>query len=403
MILAGVLAIGYANAQTANPYKGNVGINTAMPQTTLDIAANTADGDKVEGLMIPRITYAKMQAMKANLTEYHDGLMVYITDHSEMNTGIAQGDLYVSYLNSPYFVYNHSIQDFIPLYPSGLTAINSGGNGGRPAYVLADKASILKANATVNNSNSLIGEGAVDLTPSSISSSDISALGNFSFSTQSGLAMGEYSIALGRHSFAKGEQSFAMQGGQAHGDGSIALGYSTAVGDTSLSLGGGHAEGIASMVLGSGKAEGDNSAVITSGTAKGDHSFAIAGGMTTNTFEIALGKNFNTDRDIETDTTASSPTRQVFSVGRNNNSSENALIILRNAHTGIGLPTDIATPANSKPTEMLDVNGNIKVRGTNASITDGATCTNAGTISYATDGNFYGCTGQLVWKKLNNQ
>lgn len=348
LILAGLLVAGFASAQTEEDkkYLGNVGINTMTPQATLDIAANTADGDKVEGLMIPRITYAKMQAMKANLTEKHDGLMVYVTDYIDMNTGVSNGT-YNSMFSSPYFVYHAMLQNFVPFSPSGLTAVQAK-NRSEPGYMLASKAVLLAHAASGTNDNSLIGDGSIDMS-SSISNIDI---------------------------FARGRHSFSVQGGRAHGD------YSTAIGGAQ---------------------------------ATGNHSFAASYGHTTNYREVAFGKNFNTDTDVEPSNLSSysptsSPTRQIFSVGNGSEDinvhpsqqRKNALIILRNAHTGIGLPTDTTTPANSKPTEMLDVNGNIKVRGTNISITDGDACTNAGTISYAADGNFYGCTGQLRWKKLNN-
>ncbi|MCK0205708.1 hypothetical protein [Ornithobacterium rhinotracheale] len=52
---------------------------------------------------------------------------------------------------------------------------------------------------------------------------------------------------------------------------------------------------------------------------------------------------------------------------------------------------------------MLDVNGNVRVRGeeNTAGVAQGGQCTHEGTITYKKEeGNFYGCTPN-GWKKLN--
>lgn len=72
----------------------------------------------------------------------------------------------------------------------------------------------------------------------------------------------------------------------------------------------------------------------------------------------------------------------------------NVLTVAPGPKIAIGLDREAGT-------EALDVNGNIKVRGENKSITAGDPCTNPGTITYSTDGKFFGCTPE-GWKQLHN-
>lgn len=236
---------------------------------------------------------------------------------------------------------------------------------------------------------------------------------------------GDYAIALGREAEASGVGAIALGTGlESAGENAIVLGLSArATGAKSIAIGAVHsgenidATGDYSIVLGTGQSKNLGSTVVGRGRDSSNNivngAYAVAignvGQVNTNSSVVVGMKNFSTDgmdyaNDSALATKANNKDLELFVVGNeggtNNAINEgNALIVLRSAHTGIGLDTDYATPANSKPTEMLDVNGNVRVRG-NGAITEGGTCSNNGTISYH-NGDFFGC-GNGVWKKLHN-
>lgn len=445
LILVGMLSIGYANAQD---YSGKVGINTDAPHATLDITAKTTEGQQTEGLLIPRVTYAKMEEMKANLTEKHHGMMVFMSDAIDLNTGEVKEKYYNTTYATPYYVYDATLNIFVPFSPTGLTAVRATTAttpSEIPAYELSFNAN-LKAQ---HNSPGNRGEGSINLNPFeyggyasgylSFSAQGGEASGNYASATQFGKASGEYAFAT-QHGQASGEYAFAIQDGKASGDyataiqkgvatgyasfalgeatrvtgtHSVAIGYTgTAEGDFSIAISPysfAYAKGEKSIAIG-GSAIGVASFATTGATANGVYSVAIGHGAESyNQGEVALGyHNFSTDNKIVEEPLPSSypkDDKQLFSIGNGDNYSlssvpSNAIVVLRNAKTGIGLPTDTTTPANSKPTEMLDVNGNIRVRGNTDSVVEGGQCANVGTITFHND-NFYGCKS-TGWVLLNN-
>lgn len=56
-----------------------VGINNNSPKATLDITANTRDGSKPEGLLVPRLTGDQIKAADAQYTAAQKGLIIYAT------------------------------------------------------------------------------------------------------------------------------------------------------------------------------------------------------------------------------------------------------------------------------------------------------------------------------------
>lgn len=73
LILAGVLSIGYANAQ-----EGRVGINTEQPQATLDVREKplaSLPAGMPQGVLFPKFTTAE----RSNFTEVKEGTMIYNT------------------------------------------------------------------------------------------------------------------------------------------------------------------------------------------------------------------------------------------------------------------------------------------------------------------------------------
>ena len=62
----------------SNAVKSQVGINTDVPKTTLDIVAKTTSGTNVEGVLIPRVSRVKAETM----TNIENSTLVYINDIS---------------------------------------------------------------------------------------------------------------------------------------------------------------------------------------------------------------------------------------------------------------------------------------------------------------------------------
>lgn len=64
-ILAGILAIGYANAQE---HDGKIGINTQKPEATLDIVPEKSNlaGNTNEGIIAPRLSKTRIANIAAD-------------------------------------------------------------------------------------------------------------------------------------------------------------------------------------------------------------------------------------------------------------------------------------------------------------------------------------------------
>src|SRR5690606_16821171 len=145
------------------------------------------------------------------------------------------------------------------------------------------------------------------------------------------IASGSYaSIAVGNESIASGQSAVAMgNNAKASNSGSISLGQIT------------DSQGVGSVALGQG----------TVASTHGEVSVGIANAITTG---ASLG--------IE-------PTDALFQIGNGFSSGttvfsrSNAVTVLKNAHTGIGIA---GTESDAKPTEMLDIgSGNVRVRDIN--------------------------------------
>ena len=166
-------------------------------------------------------------------------------------------------------------------------------------------------------------------------------------------ASGNYSIASGYFSLAAGTSSTAIGSNDtASGNNAIALGFkSVASGDNAVAIGYENiADNINAFAIGyRTRAKGPYSTAAGEGTyAKAWGGFSIGSYNDSSDAPVPFFKN-NIDR--------------IFQVGNgnNNNSRTNALTILRNGNTGLGV---------INPTEKLEVNGRIKT--TNLQVTNGA-------------------------------
>lgn len=429
-ILLGVLVMGVANAQHNPEYNGRIGINIIEPKATLHI--NSIEADKTKGILLPKQTGDELKTNSANLTAEQDGVISYITEGTTTPDGIAS-NVHFKGLHR----FNHDNASWVRLEPSGLEkARHKVGTTEKIGYRLVGTNPTHYAGLGNNAIDFSIGDnrgGAIGDYSIVLAQGEnilpFKATGEYSVVLGHGLnffrpagteAMGKYSVVIGG-GLATGENSLAMIGGQTGGNNAVAIGgYSGAAG--------GYATAIGYMAY----TDGDYAVAFTQSKAKAEGAFAASGGealgiasvaftgKAINSGEIAFGSsNLNTDKnafdkweDHEDDKRA-----QLFSIGSKYLASKdraggvmgnegNALVVLRNAYTGIGIKGDQQEPSNSKPTEMLDVNGNVRIRGQyellEPMIKEGENCTNKGTITFSRDGNFYGCIGTGKWKKLNN-
>ncbi|MDY3317609.1 hypothetical protein PG630_09845 [Riemerella anatipestifer] len=349
---------------------GRVGINTPNPKATLEISKDGTDTAK--GIIIPRLTAEEVKAMTdaGNIGTEQHSLLVYVT--GPFANTLDRVGKYELISGKGYYYWDNQltggkwkkILDADNFYTAG-TGINLSGNTfsrtGLEAFTENGKTGWRLIGRTQEQAFGDTGVDAVTLT----SAREHQAVANFG-------SVGDYSFSTGFRNSAAGGASTAMGS------------YSEALASNSVAIGNYvRANGVNAIALGK------------SIDAIGTGSIAIGTGLTIkNDNEIGLGyRNFNTDT-----TAGVTDTHQLFSIGNGSLSKRgNALVVLRNGYTGFGLTTDETTPSNSKPTEMLDVNGKIRLR-----LTTKGSCSDAnrGAIVYDSDDNFYGCKS-TGWVKLN--
>lgn len=384
-----------------------------------------------KGILLPKQTGDELKVNSEYLTEEQDGIISYITEGVTTIDDIAAN---VQFKGLHRLNVSNGEKSWVRLEPSGLEKVRHNGKigyrlvGSSPEYYTGLGHNAIDFSIGNKNVSQAGAEGnySIILGQSETDNNHLSAKGDYSVmlgnrsnvSSGVSLAEGKYSIVIGG-GIAISENSMVIGGGIIGNEraiGAISIGEeSQAGGEYSMAIGPNlpKATGKYSMAIATGEATGNNSIAI-GGRALGNSSIAI-GGTAKNSGEIALGdSNFSTDTTPHTnfdDTKA-----QLFSIGskyggnktNSVNLEGNAMVVLRDGSTGISLPIDKATPENSKPTEMLDVGGNIRIRGANYedAVIHGEKCPNLGVIHFnESDGNFYGCTGKpdaKVWKKLNS-
>jgi hypothetical protein len=200
---------------------------------------------------------------------------------------------------------------------------------------------------------------------------------NYTIST---VATGELSMAIGLNAKTIGDESFAAGiGVAASGQSSVAIGKnSSAEGDFSFSVGGiasgmgsktfggGFATGASAIVFGGGTASGFLAAAFFEGVASGDYSVALGGSsLASGTNSVALGRNTTAQaygstvigsyNIVSGNLTSYVSTDPLFVIGNGTYLvPSNAITVLKNGRTAIG---------HGSPTQMLDVNGQVRIRG----------------------------------------
>lgn len=66
LILLGVIGIGYANAQSTEPYQGRVGVNTTQPSATLDVKSKTGTTNATKNLELQNANGTKLVTVLDN-------------------------------------------------------------------------------------------------------------------------------------------------------------------------------------------------------------------------------------------------------------------------------------------------------------------------------------------------
>lgn len=394
---------GFANAQ--------IGINTSTPQATFDITAKTTDGSKPEGVISPRLTGDQIKASDAVFGSAQKGTLIYsttaVTTPSVKTINItAEGYYYFdgsiwqkmsgagaagtspwdlentttpATLNSQNIYQNGNvgIGNFSTSNPIAKLDVRGSVRGGTPHTDELNGASLIGINSTalgLENKASGLSSSAIGWR--NVASGDRSqAIGNFS------VASGEYSFAAGpQSSEASGYISTAIGFyAKANGYGATAIGiqpeasniYSVAIGLNAK------ASGTYALALSThtATASGDQSVAIGAyTTASGQASTAMGRQTLSGSFVgTAIGERNAirtgiADQAFQTDA--------LFQVGNGSSATpyisyNNAMTILRNSHTAIGVSGEEDA---AKPTELLDLggtatsgNGGLRIRNINSS------------------------------------
>ena len=389
-----------------------VGVNTAMPNATFDVMAIPADLTKTDGFIAPRLKGSELKAKDANYTAPQTGAIVYINEALTAANTTAKT---VNVTTLGYFYFDGSIWQKMtgggaagtnPWNVESTTTsatlnnqnIYQNGNVGVGNFSSANPIAKLDVRGAVRggqphadelNGTSLIGVNSnalgLENKASGISSSAI-GWRNVASGDRS-QAIGNFNIASGEYSFAAGPQSSEASGyistaigffAKASGYGSTAIGlqpeasniYGVAIGLNAKST------GIYALALSSGSATASGSqsvAIGSNSTASGDFTTAMGRQTTASSLnETVIG----TRNAIVTGTAGSPvPADPLFQVGNGVldpiPTFNNALTILKNAHTAIGVN---GAEDTAKPTELLDLggtatqgNGGLRIRNINSS------------------------------------
>lgn len=388
-ILLSSLITGFAFSQ--------VGINTETPKATLDVMASPSDITKIDGFIAPRLKGSELKAKDANYDTQQTGAIVYVTE-ALLSSSTTTKTVNVTTLGYFYFdgniwqkmtgggvagtnpwnlentaaaatlnnqnIYqngNVGIGNFSSANPIAKLDVRGAVRGGTPHADELNGSSLIGVNSTalgLENKASGISSSAIGWR--NVANGDRSqAFGNFS------IASGEYSLAAGpQSSEATGYISTAIGFyAKANGYGSTAIGiqpqstniYSMAIGLNAV------ASGLYSLALSThtATASGDQSVAIGAyTTAAGNASTA----MGRQTFAASfVGTAIGERNAIRTGSLTSQPvqTDALFQVGNGssvtpNTSYNNAMTILRNGHTAIGVSGE---EDDAKPTELLDLGG----------------------------------------------
>lgn len=329
-----------------------VGINTDAPQATLDVTANPLDPTKTDGFLAPRISGDDLAAKDALYTTNQIGALIYATTAAitptpktiqvtEPGYYYFDGTVWVSMSVSanengePWFdqiTNTEATQNTQNIYQIGNVAIGKTNNLSGTA---------LDVNGAVRggqNHLGVVGANSVGFGYGNVASGDNSVA--FGYETT---ASGVRSTAFGYRTEASGLQTIAF------GALNIASGdISTAFGSTN------EASGIYSTVFGFGNTASGVGSVAFGFQHVASGSASVAFGdenVVSSQTEFALGRYNAITTGNNVTWTA---TDALFQIGNGGGilSRSNAVTVLKNGHTGIGIN---GTEASAKPTEMLDI------------------------------------------------
>jgi len=379
-------------------FYSQVGINTETPNATLDVTGKPSDLSKTDGIIAPRLKGSELKAKDSNYASQQTGAIVYVTEAlaavdttaktvnvTSMGYYYFDGNIWQKMTgNSAAGVNPWNVENTTTPATLNTQNIYQNGNVGMGNFATIKPISKLDVRGSLRagtphadelNGSSIIGLNSIALglenKSSGLSSSSI-GWRNTSSGDRS-QAFGNFNIASGEYSFAAGPQSSEATGyistavgffAKATGYGSTAIGiqpvssniYSMAIGLNAV------ASGLYAVALSThtATASGDQSVAIGAyTTAAGNASTAMgrqtlaAGFVSTAIGERnAIRTGSNTSQPVETDA--------LFQVGNGssvtpNTSFNNAMTILRNGHTAIGVDGE---EDDAKPTELLDLGGN---------------------------------------------
>lgn len=226
-------------------------------------------------------------------------------------------------------------------YAIGASAVASG----RGSFAIGSKDKLFGDNYTI----STVATGELSMAIGL----NAKTIGNESFAAGIGVAAsGESSVAIGKNSFAEGSSSLAV-GGTASGVGSKTFGSGTASGFGAMTIGGGTASGFVAATLFAGVASGDYSVAMGENSlASGTNSIALGRNTTAQAYGSTVFGSYNIASGNQTTYVATDP---LFVIGNGTFLvPSNAITILKNGKTAIG---------HDAPTQMLDVNGQVRIRG----------------------------------------
>lgn len=330
---------------------GNVGINTTTPQATLDVTGQASNTSKLDGIIAPRLTGDELG--NKNYTAAQTGALVYVTAADS-----APALQTVNVTAAGYYYFDGNV--WIATHPSGT----------EPWY---DQASNTQATANTQN---IYQTGNVAIQKQlNYAGTSLDAEGAVRGGTGQTGTVGQQSVAFGNGNTASGDQSaaFGYQSVASGHYGSFASGnMSNASGQSAIAMGNNaKSSGAGSISMGQvTDAQGIGSAAIGQGTlasSLGEVSLGIANSVTTGS---AL-TNVSTDALFQLGNGSSS--------GATVSTRNNAVTVLKNAHTAIGVD---GTEAAAKPTELLDLggtaaagNGGLRIRNINTPAYAGNTIT----------------------------
>lgn len=416
ILLGALLSSGFAFSQ--------VGVNTDQPKATFDIMASPSDASKTDGFIAPRLKGSELKAKDALYAGSQTGAIVYITE-ALLPADITAKTTNVTAVG--YFYFDGSVWQKVGngstaiTEPWNIQGTTNPATANTQNIYQTGSIAVGKNSVYTNGTNPVMLDvvGAVRGGSGHTGAVGASSAA-FGFENE---ASGEYSSAMGKLSITSGENSMAVgRGATASGPVSLAIGgFTTASGGTSVAMGNSttasginsvamgqqsKAQGTASVAMGEyTTASGVNSVAMgTSATAAGGNAVAI--GYQTNAANdnsVAMGSNTKTTAQnafamgrfttasgmgsvaMGSSTTASSynevalgslnaitlgtassivGTDAAFQIGTGSGvTPANALTVLKNANTGIGIT---GTEAAAKPTERLDIgSGNVRVRDIN--------------------------------------